>query len=198
MSLPIPLCYNGTAAMVANELAKTLLIIDTQVPVVVLEDVKAAVKGGLGELPLRKGARIELPLREALPLIKRRVLELDAERLPGYKEFMKIRWMESRDLSAPQEISPDFYVKARLALLLLEERDEDPQEIKKIRAAVIDIVRIRLQKIIRAVLANPEYSRELAEKLTIEERALYSLLCKAVGDWYASMREFIERGDPLG
>ncbi|MEM0042688.1 MAG: hypothetical protein QXF46_01065 [Thermofilaceae archaeon] len=184
--------------MVASELSKTLVMADAQVPVVVVSDAKVPVKTSSGEQLLRKGARLDLSLREALPLIKKGVLALDPERLYSWQELNKIRWIESRDLSAPQQLAGDFYLKARLTVQLLEKSSEGSKKADAAKAMLVDIVRLRLQKILRAVLVNPEFSRDFAERLTIEERALYACLCKVVSDWYSSMKQFLERGDPLG
>lgn len=181
--------------MTASELAKTLLITEVQVPVIVLEDVKTVFKGGSGELVLKKGAKLELSLREALPLIRKRVVELDADKLPSLQELNKLRWIESRELSDIQKLEPVFYIKARLSIVQLEKKD--PKKAKSVESILIDIVRLRLQKILKAVTANPEYNREFAEKLSLEEKTLYTSLSMFVKNWYMSMLEFIEKGDPL-
>lgn len=182
--------------MVASELAKTLIMLDAQIPVMATEDARVAVK--TGEQLLRKGARLELPLRDALPLIRKGVLVLDHERLYSWQELNRVRWMESRDLTTPQPLAYDFYLKARLTVQLLEKSPEGSRRADAAKSLLVDIVRLRLQKVLRAVLANPEFNRDFAERLTVEERALYASLCKIVGDWYSSMRRFLEQGDPLG
>lgn len=183
--------------MAAMELSRTVIIADAVLPVKVLEDVKTLLPGRVGELTLRRGAKLELPLREALPLVRRGVVEVDGERLYSLQDLNKIRWIEGRDLHALQDLDEHFYLKARLAILKLgEEADERRLSIAK--AAVVDIIKLRLQKILRTVMANPEPDRELMEKMTWEERALYVQLCEVVRSWYESMVEFVERGDVLG
>jgi hypothetical protein len=184
--------------MVACELARTILPLSTLIPVVVLQDVKTSMKGSSGELVLRKGAKLELPLGVALPLIERGVVKVDQESLPPLREMSKIRWVESRDPNTVQKLDEDFYVKARLLIMLMESEGKDQRAVESAKAMLLDIVRLRLQKILKAVTANPEMNRDFAEKLTIEERALYATLCRSVKMWYSSMVEFVERGDPLG
>lgn len=183
--------------MVAIELAKTLLPLSIQVPVVVLRDMKTSMRGASGELVLRKGAKLELPLSEALPLIEHGIVAVDSERLPALRDMSKIRWIESRDPGTIQKLDEDFYVKVRLAIMQMELKGEDQRIVNSAKATLVDIVRLRLQKILRAVTANPELSRDFSEKLTLEERALYASLCRSVKMWYSSMVEFVERGDPL-
>jgi len=184
---------------VARELARTLLVVDAEVPIIVREEVPEDLKRGSRGHLLKKGMRLELTLREALPLIKRGVAELDAERLLGEGEpdkvLRKVRWIESRDLSQLQALDPCFFLKVGLLLKHLEGKIDDARKVGDIKATAIDIVRLRLQKILRAVLANPEYNRDLAERLTIEERMLYATLCRTVKSWYDSMVCFLERGD---
>lgn len=180
-----------------NELVDTLLPLSIQVPVVVVQDVRTSVRGAPGELVLRKGAKLELPLGEALPLVKQGIVAIDHERLPTLQEMNKIRWIESRDPSDLQKLDEDFYLKARLSIALMEQRGEDERKIGAAKAVLVDIIRLRMQKILKAVAANPEPSREFVEKLSIEERALYASLCKSVKVWYTSMIEFVERGDLL-
>jgi len=183
--------------MVAIELTKTLLPLSIQVPVVVVQDMKTAVRGTSGELVLRKGAKLELSLSEALPLIERGVVDIDPERLPTLRDMNKIRWIESRDPNEIQKLDEDFYVKARLAIMQMELKGGDNRAISSAKATLLDIIRLRLQKVLKAVTANPELSRDFSEKLTLEERALYASLCRSVKMWYSSMVEFVERGDPL-
>ncbi|GEM_PF-357529 len=183
--------------MVASELARTLLTLNTHVPVIVLQDMKTPMKSSLGELVLKKGVKLELPLGEAIPLIERNVVKINPEGLPSLREMNKIRWMESRDPNVVQKLDEDFYVKARLFIMLMESESQDRRAIDLAKAMLLDIIKLRLQKILKAVTANPELNRDFAEKLTIEERALYAALCRCVKMWYSSMLEFVERGDPL-
>jgi hypothetical protein len=183
--------------MVAIELTKTLLPLSIQVPVVVVQDMKTVVRGASGELVLKKGAKLELSLSEALPLIERGVVDIDSERLPSLRDMNKVRWIESRDPNEIQKLDEDFYVKARLAIMQMELKGGDDRAISSAKATLLDIIRLRLQKVLKAVTANPELSRDFSEKLTLEERALYASLCRNVKMWYSSMVEFVERGDPL-
>ena len=183
--------------MVAIELTKTLLPLSIQVPVVVVQDMKTVVRGASGELVLKKGAKLELSLSEALPLIERGVVDIDPERLPSLRDMNKVRWIESRDPNEIQKLDEDFYVKARLAIMQMELKGGDDRTISSAKATLLDIIRLRLQKVLKAVTANPELSRDFSEKLTLEERALYASLCRNVKMWYSSMVEFVERGDPL-
>ncbi len=180
-------------------LSKTLLIMDVAVPVVVRKDAKALVRGGASEIVLRKGTRLELPLYDALPLLRKGIVALDSEALPTHQEVNRIAWMEGRDEQSPQPLPKDFYVRVRLALRALESRGEDPKKIESMRSLAIDILDRRLRKILEAVArARALHNRDFAERLTTEERALYALLCRVVRDWYASMIEFLERGDVVG
>jgi len=183
--------------MVASELTRTLLPLNTQVPVIVLQDVKTLMKSVSGELVLKKGVKLELPLGEAIPLIERGIVKVNPEGLPSLREMSKIRWVESRDPNTIQKLDENFYVKARLFVMLMESEGQDRRAVDSAKATLLDIIKLRLQKILRAVTANPELNRDFAEKLTMEERALYATLCRCVKMWYSSMVEFVERGDPL-
>ncbi len=184
--------------MVIKELQRTLLTQDVQLPVAVLKDVKVTMHGGSGELVLRKGAKLELPLSDALPLLKKSFIALDSERLHSPQDINKVRWLESRELGTLQALNGDFYLKARLSIIDMEQRGVDERKINLVKAALVDIIRLRLQKIMKAVSASPEPSRDLLEKLTWEERALYTMLCGFVREWYRFMVEFIEKGDIIG
>ncbi|RLF06196.1 MAG: hypothetical protein DRK00_02380 [Thermoprotei archaeon] len=184
--------------MVAMELARTVIVADATLPVTVLEDVKTVLPGRVGELTLKRGAKLELSLREALPLIRRGVLAIDEERLYSLQELNKVRWIESRDMQTLQKIDEYFYLKARLTLASLEKREPGGRRVSLAKAALIDIIKLRLQKIVRSVMANPEPDRELMERMTWEERTLYVRLCELVRGWYESMIEFVERGDVIG
>lgn len=185
------------AAFSTSELSGTLLALRMQLPVVVLEDYRTSLKGSSGELVLRKGARLELTLAEAIPLIRRGVVAVDSGRLYSLQELNKLRWIESKDLSEVQRLDEDFYVKARLSITTMASGG-DASRAELAKANLVDIVKLRLQKVLRAVAANAEPSRDFAERLTVEERALYISLCKLVSSWHSSMVSFAERGDPLG
>ncbi|MEM1509061.1 MAG: hypothetical protein QXY49_03975 [Thermofilaceae archaeon] len=184
--------------MVIRELQRTLLTQDAQLPVAVLKDVKITMHGGPGELVLKKGAKLELPLSDALPLLKKGFIALDSERLHSPQEVNKVRWLESRDAGSIQALNGDFYLKARLSIIDMEQRGVDERKVSLVKATLVDIIRLRLQKIMKAVSASPEPSRDLLEKLTWEERMLYTTLCGFVREWYRSMVEFIEKGDVIG
>ncbi|RLE71006.1 MAG: hypothetical protein DRJ43_00740 [Thermoprotei archaeon] len=185
--------------MVAMELAKTVIVADALLPVKVLKDVRASLPGRVGDLVLRRGAKLELPLREALPLLRKGLVAVDPSRLYTLQELNKIRWIESRDPQMIQKLDEHFYLKARLTLAHLEkEEGVSGYRLEVAKALIIDIVKLRLQKVVRSVTANPEPNRDFMEKLTWEERALYVKLCDLVNSWYRSMLEFIEEGDVLG
>lgn len=180
------------------ELAQTIIVADATLPVTVLEDVKTMLPGRVGELTLKKGAKLELSLREALPLIRRGVVAVNAERLYSLQELNKVRWIESRDIQALQKIDAYFYLKARFMLSSLGGGGPESRKVSLAKSILIDIIKLRLQKILRSVMANPEPDRELMERMTWEERVLYVRLCELVRSWYESMVEFVERGDLVG
>jgi len=184
----------------AYELLGTIAVAELEVPVEIIgERTRKVSLGGL-QVELKKGAKLELPLKAVLSLIRRGEASIDPSRLYSIGELNKIRWKEEQSYQL-QKLEPFFYLKARLLIELLEqEAMNEPRaqaKIRHIKVCVLDIARSRLNKILKAVLANPEPSRELMSLMTLEERALYVKLCSIVGAWRDSMQRFIEEGDVL-
>ena len=175
------------------------MTLNTNIPVLILEDFETRLPGRTGRLSLRKGLRLELPLREAIPLLRKGLAMVDVSKLYDIKELNKIRWIESRDTRALHKLDEYFYFKIALVLNALKEEEKtDERTLELYRTVVLDIIKLRLQKILRSITASQEPDKELMSKLSWEERILYVKMCHTVNEWYRSMLEFLERGDPIG
>jgi len=181
------------------DISRTLLVLNVNVPVVALEDFEVQMPGRAGKMVLRKGLRLELPFREAIPLFKKGLMSVDLQNLYSAKELNKIRWVEGRDPRAPYGIDEFFYFKTALLLAALRQTKEaDERQVEVYESIVLDIIKLRLQKILRSITAGQGPDRELMSKLSWEERILYTKICHLVNEWYRSMLRLLEGGDIIG
>mgnify|MGYP000097141196 CR=1 FL=1 len=186
--------------MVVFDPLDTLLLADVEVPVKVIADELTGIRYGALEYKLRKGLSIELPLKLAVPLWQKGEVELDVNKLPDFSELNKIRWKEERAREL-QRLERGFYVKVELLLAYLKASAEDNREkeqvLRRSKAAIVDIIRARMKKIVELAVANPKPEREIMKKMSVEERMLYVALCSVLNDWYTFMVSRLERGEEL-
>ncbi|RLE84983.1 MAG: hypothetical protein DRJ41_02100 [Thermoprotei archaeon] len=183
------------------ELLDTVVFAELEVPVEVKSD-KLVEIGGL-KVELKRGAKLNLPLRLSHTLMREGIVKLDEGKLYSLNMLNKIRWREERS-ERLQKLEKDFYLKSRLTLSVLEEKArqgydsyEPRSSIKQFKITLMDIVKRRVYKIAKIALANPEPSRDLMEIMTREERVLYIKLCDLIKSWQESMKLFIERGEVI-
>ncbi len=186
--------------MVVFDPLNTLLLADVEVPVRVVADELAGIRYGALEYKLRRGLSIELPLRLAVPLWQKGEVELDVDKLPNFSELNKIRWKEERAREL-QRLERGFYVKVELLLARLKASAEDDGEkaqlLRRSKAAIVDIIRARMKKIVELAVTNPRPEREIMRRMSVEERMLYVALCSILNDWYTFMVSRLEKGEEL-
>jgi len=166
--------------------AKVPLIINSDLAKVEFLDFKAE--------GIKKGSKINAPLSLALLLVKRGNALVDKSSLPTLSEINKLAWLETKS-NELQRVTKDFYIKSSLLVWsLLEKPDnfENERRIRFLKALLMDIVKSRLQKIMKLALSNPVPSREIINALTFEEEALYLAMCDVIGSWLRYMKELIE------
>ncbi len=185
--------------MMVLEYKETLLFSEIEIPVIATKNIKLSL-GGL-ELSLKKGAKINLPVRVALPLLQNKTVEVNVDDLMKFSLLNKTRWREERtdDL---QKLDEGFYYKTMLYFSFLHKQANEGDTnaetlLKKARILIQDILRTRMNKIVKLALANPVPSREIMVKMTREERFLYLRLCRELHDWFEGMVKFIEEVEEL-
>ncbi len=182
----------------------TTLYSDVEIPIIVKAEEKLILPLNGLRIELKKGLKRELPIRFAIPLLEKNLIDIDTTRLYSKEIINKIRWKEERTETL-QELEEDFYFKVRILIKSLEEQlKKNPDDIellstiRHIKISVIDIIKARLQKIVKMASTNPEVSREYLKKMTKEERMLYVQLCDILSYWYDSLQKFIDKGEIFG
>jgi len=143
---------------------------------------------------IERGAKVETPLSLALLLMKEGIASLDEMSLPTLSEINKAAWLEMKS-NELQKISKDFYVRSSLLVWTASEDSydfESERRLRFIKALLMDIVKSRLQKIVKLALSNPVPSRDVINSLTLEEEVLYLTMCNMIGSWLRYMRELVE------
>ena len=184
-----------------ESLIHTTLYSDIEVPIIAIIEKRITIPLNGVTIELRKGLRRELPMRFAIPLLKKNMIKIDVSRLYSKGLINKIRWKEER-MESLQELDEDFYLKVRILIKTLEEQlKENPDDIellstiRQIKISVIDIIKARMQKIVKIASTNPEISREYLKNMTKEERMLYVELCDMLSFWHDSLQKFIDMGE---
>ncbi|RLE65554.1 MAG: hypothetical protein DRJ34_05830 [Thermoprotei archaeon] len=169
-----------------------------EVPVIVVKNVDTELN--IGEIkigPLNKGDRIKIPYRLLDILFKEKIVDIDVMNIPALSEIRKIAWIESRS-NELQKLDKNFYINASMLIKkleneLIENYDANLlREIEEIKSLLYDLVKCRLNKILSLVISSHIPSRELVEKMTEEEKILYTQLCNHIGDWFSTMKKIIE------
>ena len=147
--------------------------------------------------PARRGDKIKVPIPLANVLIKEGYASIDESSIPTITDLNKISWMEART-DELQEIPPNFYYLVRILINKLKEKaikENDfsaERRLQLVKSLVFDVVKCRLQKILKLVLANPNPSREITNKMSIEEEVLYITLCRIINSWLDYMKNSME------
>ncbi|MBS7622977.1 DNA replication complex GINS family protein [Candidatus Bathyarchaeota archaeon] len=160
-----------------------------------LSPVKVKILRGLPELffsdeklgPLREGDELELPYWAAQELADSGVAKILGREPLDIPTLTKVHWREcipsSREI--PQ-IDNDFYCRLRhLLRRLREEAESEPSKretLVKVESQFKDIVDCRMRKIMYLATAPPQVDAVL-QKMTVEERMLYSRLSTITREW---------------
>jgi DNA replication factor GINS len=140
-----------------------------------------------GVVSLKRGDEIELPRWQARELLKRGFIEVKEKKL-GLDEVNLYHYREKRsqNVSAPQPLPQDFYLKARELIRELDEAIRKSPSSMLLRDReileknIIELAETRLLKIIRLAQAGGE---EYRERLTPEETIMHSVVRSLLEAW---------------
>lgn len=140
---------------------------------------------------LIKGTEIDLPRWIAYELASRNIVVVREEPEITIEDLSKYLFLETRSIKTPsalQRIPRDFYPKLRSLIKKLKDKlgkefnVQALEEYHKVERYSMEIVRSRLSKIVAAV-QSPRELRDVIEKMTPEERALYIFLRETINYW---------------
>lgn len=162
-----------------------------EVDVKVLKDYGRVEVGEGKGLELRAGLELKIPRWLAKKLEHDGIVEIIGSESMSYSEITKYAFLESQSSPAPLslvKLPKDFYIRLRSYLRSLEDKIRETGdnriygEYEKARTAVLELVGIRLRKILLAAQMGVKLE-EVREKLAYEEETLYSLLKNLVEEW---------------
>ncbi|MGC8999278.1 MAG: hypothetical protein ACP5JW_07855 [Candidatus Bathyarchaeia archaeon] len=148
---------------------------------------------GLTVGPFEEGNEYEVMYWVARELEKFGVVRFRNEELLDSSKLYKIHWKE-RVQTAGQisELSKDFYPKLRRYLEGLREesarRPEKMREYEKAKQLALDILNLRLKKIV-SLASAPAQTEHILRNLTAEERILYEQIYRIINKWKAQLLE---------
>lgn len=140
---------------------------------------------------LIKGTEIDLPRWIAYELASRNIVIVREEPQITIEDLSKYLFLEIRSLRTPsalQRIPKDFYPKLRLLLKRLREKLDKEfnvqvlEEYHKVERYSMEIIQSRLSKILAAI-QSPEELKDVIDKMTPEERVLYTFLRETINYW---------------
>ncbi|NAZ25474.1 DNA replication complex GINS family protein [Thermofilum sp.] len=180
--------------MMIDKLAGTLLYYDAEVDVEVVQNDVVVLPGGL-QIQLQKGTKVKLPFIIAKELEAKGSVKYDEGKLLDLSAVRKQTWIEEKS-EGLSSLDDNFYLKLKIYFYLLKRKaasgDTAAQGmLEKTRIAFLDLLRLRLTKIVRLAASHPEISREFMESMTKEEQILYTSLCKSINEWTQSMKMFV-------
>jgi DNA replication factor GINS len=180
--------------MMIDILASTLLYYDAEVDVIVLRNDVVELPGGL-QIKLQRGTKVKLPFVVVKELEGKGSVKLDEEKLLDFTSVRKQTWMEEKT-DGLSSLDENFYLRLKLYLYMLKRRvssgDEAAQSLlEKMRIAFLDLLRLRLTKIVKLAASHPGISKEVMSSMTKEEQILYVSLCKSISEWTQSMKMFV-------
>jgi hypothetical protein len=147
--------------------------------------------GGLTVGPFEEGNEYEVYFWVARELEKLGIIRFRSGELLDASELRKIHWKESVQ-TAQQMIGlpKDFYPKLRRYLAdLRKEMAENPEKIReyeRVKRLALDILNLRLKKII-SIASAPAQTEQVLKNLTDEERFLYEKIYKLISKWKAQL-----------
>jgi len=151
---------------------------------------------GLTVGPFEEGNEYEVLYWVARELEKFGVVRFRSEELLDSPKLYKIHWKE-RVQTAGQvsELPKDFYPKLRRYIAKLEveaaKTPEKMREYEKVKQLAVDIVNLRLKKII-SLASAPAQAEHILRNLTAEERLLYEHIYRLINKWKNQLLEFEE------
>ncbi|MEM2263543.1 MAG: hypothetical protein QW160_04920 [Candidatus Bathyarchaeia archaeon] len=153
---------------------------------------------GLTVGPFEEGNEYEVMYWVARELEKFGVVRFRSEELLDSTKLYKIHWKE-RVQTAGQisELPKDFYPKLRRYLDGLREEavrhPEKMREYEKARQLALDILNLRLKKIV-SLASAPAQTEHVLRNLTAEERILYEQIYRLINRWKAQLLESESEG----
>ena len=139
------------------------------------------------------GQEIDVPYWMAKELVQQSFARFREEDTIDYNSLSKIHWRETIPASRQlPSLQPNFYCMLRRHLFELRQLSRQDQvklrELERTETLLRDIVNVRIRKIV-SLAASPTPTEELLQGLTLEERALYSILNKTIEEWKAKLLE---------
>ena len=157
-----------------------------------MNDVRVRVMRKIDDLDLgliklsncREGIVINVPEVLAQKLVKENIVELFDEDFVKVNDLDKQIWLERRSQFELRQLPKDFYSKVRLSITQYLAKGND-KEAKQLIQYFRELLHWRLRKILYVVGINVSIadSREVLEKLTIEEELLVKIISNLVKDW---------------
>lgn len=165
---------------------------NSQIRVVVTREIPETSR--LAKLSSAKvGQEIDVPYWMAKELVQQGFARFREEDTIDYNSLSKIHWRETIPASRQlPSLQPNFYCMLRRHLSELRQLSRQDQvklrELERTETLLRDIVNVRIRKIV-SLAASPTPTEELLQGLTLEERALYSILNKIIEEWKAKLLE---------
>ncbi|MCS7096268.1 MAG: hypothetical protein RMK50_04325 [Nitrososphaerota archaeon] len=142
---------------------------------------------GLSIGPFEEGAQYEVPYWIASKLEKAGVVRFRSEDSLDPLKLYKIQWKERLQAAGQlSEFPKDFYPKFRRYLSQIKveivKNPEKMREYEKAKYLAMDIVNLRLKKIL-SLASTPATSTQIIKSLTEEERILYGKIHHLIEEW---------------
>ncbi|MCI4438997.1 hypothetical protein JHC27_04015 [archaeon] len=126
-----------------------------------------------GEIQVKKSSSTEVPYFVASIMERNGLLEISNSEL-SEKNLKMLSWNEKYKETKLSSLPENFYLLAQEALLNMKD--------KKIDSLVIEIVSLRIKKILR-YLVLPSIPSEVISSFSPEEKYLFYLLREVIGSW---------------
>lgn len=154
---------------------------------------------GLTIGPFEEGNEYEVLYWVARELEKFGVARLRTEELLDSTKLYKIHWKERvQAVGQISELPRDFYPKLRRFLGELKKEavkhPEKMREYERAKQLAIDIVNLRLKKIV-SLASAPAQTEHVLRNFTAEERLLYEQIYKIVNKWKNRLLELEDKAD---
>ncbi|MEM2337311.1 MAG: hypothetical protein QXP06_01750 [Candidatus Bathyarchaeia archaeon] len=149
---------------------------------------------GVAVGPFEEGNEYEVLYWMARELEKFGVVRFRSEEMLDSSKLYKIHWKERvQTVGQISELPKDFYPKLRRYLAKLEaeaaKTPEKMREYEKVKQLAVDIVNLRLKKIV-SLASAPAQPEHILRNLTAEERLLYEHIYKLINKWKNQLLEF--------
>lgn len=142
---------------------------------------------GLVVGPFEEGNSYEIPFWVARKLEKQGIVRFRDEDLLDSAKLYKIQWKERLQTAGQlSEFPRDFYPKIRRYLSELKKEavksPEKMREYEKAKYLAVDIINLRLRKIV-SLASTPVHAAHVLKNVTDEERFLYERISKIIEEW---------------